>query len=118
MTANTVGRNLKGVFKKSDSPANERDFPQWHILVFEMAVPGKGHKDVGNKKKNNCQHEEGPYPIPKSDADSSGVPQTRQITAEQSPQVRGSVTCRAQLGQYSASFACCEFTGSAIARSR
>jgi hypothetical protein len=39
------------------------------------------------------------HPIPKSAANSSGVPQTRQITAEQSPQISGSVTSRAQLGQ-------------------
>src|SRR5215475_1560422 len=32
------------------------------------------------------------YPMPNSSADSSGVPQRRQMTAEQSPQVRGSVT--------------------------
>jgi hypothetical protein len=32
------------------------------------------------------------HPIPRSSADSSGVPQTRQITAEQSPQVTGSLT--------------------------
>jgi hypothetical protein len=43
------------------------------------------------------------YPIPRSAGDSSGVPQTRQITAEQSPQTSGSVTSRAQLGQYSES---------------
>ncbi|HET6935278.1 MAG TPA: hypothetical protein VFI72_10595 [Candidatus Angelobacter sp.] len=39
------------------------------------------------------------YPIPRSEEDSSGVPQTRQITAEQSPQISGSETSRAQLGQ-------------------
>jgi hypothetical protein len=39
------------------------------------------------------------HPMPRSEDDSSGVPQTRQITAEQSPQVSGSVTSRAQLGQ-------------------
>src|SRR6478672_8908402 len=39
------------------------------------------------------------YPIPSSSGDSSGVPHLRQITAEQSPQVRGSVTSSAQLGQ-------------------
>jgi hypothetical protein len=39
------------------------------------------------------------HPIPKSAADSSGVPQTRQMTAEQSPQISGSVTSRAQVGQ-------------------
>jgi len=39
------------------------------------------------------------YPIPNSSGDSSGVPQRRQITAEQSPQVSGSVTSAAQVGQ-------------------
>jgi hypothetical protein len=39
------------------------------------------------------------YPIPSSSGDSSGVPQRRQMTAEQSPQVRGSFTSWAQIGQ-------------------
>src|SRR5580704_18683813 len=39
------------------------------------------------------------YPIPSSSGDSSGVPQRRQMTAEQSPQVRGSVTSWAHRGQ-------------------
>jgi hypothetical protein len=42
---------------------------------------------------------QGDQPMPRSADDSSGVPQTRQITAEQSPQVSGLVTSRAQLGQ-------------------
>lgn len=41
------------------------------------------------------------YPIPSSSGDSRGVPQSRQITAEQSPQVSGSVTSTAHAGQYS-----------------
>src|SRR3954469_11770518 len=36
------------------------------------------------------------YPIPSSSGDSNGLPQRRQITAEQSPQVSGSVTSSAQ----------------------
>src|SRR5579871_2455711 len=39
------------------------------------------------------------YPIPSSSGFSSGVPHLRQITAEQSPQVSGSATSSAQLGQ-------------------
>ncbi|HTS06572.1 MAG TPA: hypothetical protein VMP68_13385 [Candidatus Eisenbacteria bacterium] len=39
------------------------------------------------------------YPIPSSSGDSSGVPHLRQMTAEQSPHVSGSVTSSAQLGQ-------------------
>jgi hypothetical protein len=41
-------------------------------------------------------------PKASSSADSSGVPQTRQITAEQSPQVSGSSTGRAHFGHQSA----------------
>jgi hypothetical protein len=41
------------------------------------------------------------YPIASSSGDSSGVPQRRQITDEQSPQVSGSATSTAQVGQYS-----------------
>ena len=38
--------------------------------------------------------------MPKSDEDSSGDPQTLQITAAQSPHIRGSATSFAQFGQY------------------
>src|SRR5438445_11268521 len=41
------------------------------------------------------------YPIPSSSDDSNGVPQRRQMTAEQSPQVSGSETSSPQVGQYS-----------------
>ncbi|MGA7885818.1 MAG: hypothetical protein WCA44_08755 [Acidobacteriaceae bacterium] len=42
------------------------------------------------------------YPKASSSGDSSGVPQTRQMTAEQSPQTSGSVTGRAQTGHQKA----------------
>src|ERR1700722_774659 len=42
------------------------------------------------------------YPIPSSSEDSSAVPQRRQMTDEQSPQVSGSFTSSAQFGQYNA----------------
>src|SRR3954464_13189535 len=40
------------------------------------------------------------YPIPSSPDDSRAVPQRRQMTDEQSPQVSGSLTSSAQFGQY------------------
>ena len=43
--------------------------------------------------------------MPRSSGISSGVPQTRQMTAKQSPQVSGSSTSRAHVGQYSSR--CC-----------
>jgi hypothetical protein len=39
------------------------------------------------------------HPMPSSSEDSSGVPQRRQMTAEQSPQDNGSLTSAAQTGQ-------------------
>jgi hypothetical protein len=39
-------------------------------------------------------------PKDNSSADSSGVPHTRQITAEQSPHTSGSLTARAQVGHH------------------
>ncbi|MGO9402361.1 MAG: hypothetical protein ACLPVW_02690 [Terriglobales bacterium] len=39
------------------------------------------------------------HPMPNSSGDSSGVPQRRQMTAEQSPQVSGSRISKAQTGQ-------------------
>lgn len=41
------------------------------------------------------------YPIPSSSDDSRGVPHRRHMTAAQSPQLRGSLTSSAQVGQYS-----------------
>jgi len=63
------------------------DFLNWRPLNFGTFG---NYGDYGNL----CG-----YPIPRSADDSSGVPHTRQITAEQSPQVSGSFTSRAQLGQ-------------------
>jgi len=54
--ADTVGRNLKAVFRKRYQPAY-KDYPyKGFILEFQMAVPGKGHKDIGNRQKNDGFH--------------------------------------------------------------
>jgi hypothetical protein len=98
VAADPIGRDLKAILEKSKTPTYQRDLPQWNVLVFQVAVPGKRHKDVGENQQDNCDHRCS-YPIPRSEEDSSGVPQTRQITAEQSPQVSGSAISRAQLGQ-------------------
>src|SRR5579859_1335909 len=43
--------NLKAIFKESDAPTGENHFPKCLAAVFQVAVPGEGHKDVGNRKK-------------------------------------------------------------------
>src|SRR5258708_12414018 len=57
---------------------------------------------VANDQRQSTNDHRPIYPIPSSSEDSSGVPHRRQITAEQSPQVRGSLTSTAQTGQYNA----------------
>src|SRR5258708_39241082 len=57
---------------------------------------------VANDQRQSTNDHRPIYPIPSSSEDSSGVPHRRQITAGQSPQVRGSLTFPAQTGQYHA----------------
>ena len=61
--APAVGRHRQPVFEKGDPPARHDDERQRAFLEFEMAVPGKGHEDVGGKqhqdrqqRRGNCRH--------------------------------------------------------------
>src|SRR5713101_4468276 len=63
--------------------------------MFRLREPGKRERC-----SSSCRW--ALHPMPNSSEDSSGVPQRRQITAEQSPQVSGSLTSTAQTGQYNA----------------
>jgi hypothetical protein len=56
--ANAIGRDLEAIFEKSNSPTGENDFPESFAAVFEVTVPGEGHKDVGHGEKKNGAHEE------------------------------------------------------------
>ena len=46
--ADAVGGNLEAIFEKSDAPTGNDHFPERFAAIFEMAVPGEGHEDVGN----------------------------------------------------------------------
>ena len=63
--ANSVGRNLKQVFEKSEAPTDEyyrqkaEIFTPAHVFEFKMAIPSQCHKAIGNKQENNgseCFH--------------------------------------------------------------
>lgn len=54
--ADAVGGDLKAVFKERDAPTGEDDFPEGFAAIFEMAVPGEGHKNIGNSEKKDCTH--------------------------------------------------------------
>jgi len=47
-----VCRNLKAIFKQGDAPTDQDDayktqiLAPTHLLEFQMAIPGKGHKGV------------------------------------------------------------------------
>jgi hypothetical protein len=53
VAADAVCRDLKTILKERNPPADERDFPQWHILVPKMSVPRKSHEDIGDQQQNN-----------------------------------------------------------------
>jgi len=46
-----IRRHLKAVFEESDAPTGENNFPERFASVFQVTVPGKGHKDVGDRQK-------------------------------------------------------------------
>ena len=48
---NAICRNLKAVFKERDPPTDEDDFPECDFLKFEMTVPRKGHKQIGDREE-------------------------------------------------------------------
>jgi hypothetical protein len=54
--ADAIGGNLKAVFEKGDAPAGEDNFPQSFAAEFEVAVPGEGHEDIGNREKKDRTH--------------------------------------------------------------
>ena len=55
----TVGRHLKGLFKKRNAPREEDDRPdgperdELHVLELEVQVPGKRHEDVRDDEKTD-----------------------------------------------------------------
>jgi hypothetical protein len=58
--ADSVGGNLKAVFKKRNAPTDENDFRQrdaFGLKPFEMTVPRHRHKQIGNDKQDNRLHE-------------------------------------------------------------
>ena len=57
--AESVGRHLTNVLEQGNSPREENDehqgpmFADTRFLKFQVAVPGKGHEDVGTDKQQN-----------------------------------------------------------------
>lgn len=55
--AHSVGRHLKDIFKKGDAPTDQNDAHQSetaepvHFLEFQMPVPRKCHKGIGEDQK-------------------------------------------------------------------
>lgn len=47
----------QAVFEESDAPGDEDGLPERHAGILQVAVPGKGHEDVGSgKKKDRAEH--------------------------------------------------------------
>ena len=54
----SVGGHLEAVFEEGDAPADQYDLPQRLAFIFQMAIPGAGHEDVGEDEKNDGPHSE------------------------------------------------------------
>jgi len=54
--ADSVGRHLKTVLQKRNQPAAENHKKHRFVFEFQMAVPGKGHKDIGDSQQQNGFH--------------------------------------------------------------
>ncbi len=54
--ADAVCRHLETILRGGDQPADKDGLPQRRILIFEMPIPGKGHKDVGDGKQKYGLH--------------------------------------------------------------
>lgn len=49
--ADSISWNLEAVFKESDQPTYNDDYPQWFIgHVFKMSIPCISHKEIGDDK--------------------------------------------------------------------
>ena len=46
LRTNPIGGNLKDIFEKRNGPASEDHQHQWFAFVFQVAIPGQGHKNV------------------------------------------------------------------------
>jgi PLP dependent protein len=55
-SADAVGRNLEAVFEERDQPADHDHLPERFLAVFQVAVPCKGHKGVGEDEKHDSSH--------------------------------------------------------------
>jgi hypothetical protein len=51
-----IGGNLKAVFQKRDHPAYDNYGQEGGFPVFQVTVPGDGHKNIGTDKKKNGSH--------------------------------------------------------------
>ena len=51
-----VCRDLEAVLKEGNQPADQNYNPKGRTLVFQVAVPGKGHKNIRDCQKNYSFH--------------------------------------------------------------
>ena len=47
---NAVGRHLKAILHKGNEPGNNDHLEHRRILVLQVAIPGNGHKNVGERE--------------------------------------------------------------------
>jgi len=51
VASNSIGWNLKAVFKKSNPPTNQNHKKERRAPEFQVTIPGKRHKNIRQRQK-------------------------------------------------------------------
>jgi len=51
-----IRRDLKAIFEEGNHPTHHDYFEQRDIAVLQMAIPGEGHKNVGDGEQRDGSH--------------------------------------------------------------
>jgi hypothetical protein len=57
--AYAICRNHQAILKKRDSPTEQNDSDQARRFVFQVAIPGKGHEDIGGQQETDGLYRDG-----------------------------------------------------------
>ena len=56
VAADPVGGDLEAVLEEGDPPASKNDEEEGSAPLLQVAIPGKGHEDVGEGEEDECFH--------------------------------------------------------------
>lgn len=52
----SICRHLKAIFREGDDPADDNNFKKRGLAIFQVSIPGKGHKNIRERQQKNGSH--------------------------------------------------------------